>query len=538
MRATLPQDDPHPTTRQAALDRARDHYVFDNSYHGMVALASVPLHEKADARWWGEAAVALAKLEANKLATKAAGGPRAGLEGYADAYSLIRTPSIVSSWRRDDVFAWQALAGANPVMLRRMTAPLPHFPVTAAQYARTAEPGDSLDRALAEGRLYLADYRVLDGLPEGELGGMKKYGFAPIALYAWQPGRRELVAIAIQTGQSPGQAPLFTPQDGVSWRMARTCVMTAEGNYQGILSHFALCHQVMESVVVAARRQLSERHPILVLLGPHFENTLVTNEIAKKSLIGAGGNMERLQSPTLEASLGLARRVLAEFRLTESAPPEDFRARGVDDVTALPDYPARDDALLSWAATAPFVDAYTRLYYASDAAVAADTELAAWVDELGRPEGGGLSGIARPRTVDEVAALVSRIVFRCTTYHASINYSSFDLFSYAPNMQTAAFGPGPRGGPGDTEAAFEAMIPPYDCAYEAISLFYQIGEIQLSRLGQYPSGHFDDPRVADLLAAYNARLEQAEQAIEQKNATRKLAYPFMLPSRVPLSIHV
>jgi arachidonate 15-lipoxygenase len=290
-------------------------------------------------------------------------------------------------------------------------------------------------------------------------------------------------------------------------------------------------------VILAARRQLAEAHPLLVLLAPHFENTLVTNDIAMSALIGPDGYMERLQSPTLDASLALATRAIREFRLTDSAPRKDAAARGVDDVATLGDYPARDDAYLVWDATLAFVDAYVRLYYPTDLDVSADTELAAWVDEMGADDGGRLGGIARPRTVDALVDLVAQIVFRCTAHHASINYPSFDFFSYAPNMQTAAFGPGPTGGAGDTAAARAAMLPPYAQAYQAFYLFEEI-TLQLNRIGEYPKRHFADERVAPLLDAYRARLDDAEGAIADRNASRLLAYPYQLPSRISLSIHV
>jgi arachidonate 15-lipoxygenase len=531
MTPTLPKDDPRPEHRARGLAKAREDYAFRHDYHEIVAAASLPLREKDDVGWYAAVAAVSAKLEVNKLAI----GPVQGND-YRRMYATIAAPPVVDVWQRDDVFAWQAVAGANPYMLRRFARPDPRFPMTEAHFARAGVAGDTLARAMAEGRLYLADYAVLDGLPVGTVDGLAKYNFAPLALYVWRTDTRALAPVAIQTGQKPGD-PLLTPGDGVSWMMARACVTTADGNYQGIISHFALCHQVMESVILAARRQLASAHPLLVLLSPHFQNTLITNDIAMTNLIGAGGYMERLQSPTLDASLALATRAIRDFRLTESAPREDAVARGVDDLATLGDYPARDDAYLVWDATLPFVDAYVRLYYPTDADVSGDVELAAWVDEMGADDGGRLTGLERPRTVAALVDLIARIVFRCTAHHASINYPSFDFFSYAPNMQTAAFGPGPTGGAGDTDAALAAMIPPYAQAYQAFYLFEEI-TLQLNRIGEYPKRHFDDDRVAPVLDAYRTRLDAVERAIDDRNASRRLAYPYQLPSRISLSIHV
>ncbi|MGV2338853.1 MAG UNVERIFIED_CONTAM: hypothetical protein LVR18_34160 [Planctomycetaceae bacterium] len=69
-------------------------------------------------------------------------------------------------YRNDAVFAAMRTAGPNPIMLRRLREPDERLPITE-QLFRTAVPGDSLAAALAEGRLFLADYAVLDGAETG-----------------------------------------------------------------------------------------------------------------------------------------------------------------------------------------------------------------------------------------------------------------------------------------------------------------------------------------------------------------------------------
>lgn len=569
---SLPRDD-SSADRARAITKARDDYQFDFSYQEIVSARSLPLREKTDPRYWAAIAKVTAELELNQLASRslsetveAAGeavieklasklgqlapkelaarlrpaphdpsaDPRTP-ETYERMYARIPEPVVVPYWIRDDAFAWQALAGTNPIMVRRLDAPHPNLPITEALFAR-AVPNDRLEAAMREGRLYVADYALLDGIRTGTFEGIQKTIFAPIALYV-RTKTGPFRPVAIQCGQTPG-TPIFTPADGMSWQMARTTVTCAEGNYQGIVSHFALCHEVMESVILATHRTLAPWHPLHVLLEPHFDNTLVTNDIAMTSLIGPGGNMERLQSGVLEDSLDLAKRALKDFRLSESAPTEDYAARGVDDLDVLPDYPFRDDGLLTWPLLRTWARDYLRLYYVDDASVAGDTELAAWIDELGSNEGGRLAGLTRLQTFDALAELVARILFRCTVYHAAFNYTSYDFYGYAPNVQASTFGPGPTGGPEDSEAALQAMWPPYAAAYDAMHLFYTIFRVQLNRVGYYPEGHFVDPRVAPLEAALRAGLDEVEQTISARDGSRLVPYPYLLPSRVSNSIHV
>lgn len=535
MHPCLPQEDTDPAARAKSLEDAREDYVFDFSYQQIVSAQKVPLRDKSDPKYWFELAKVTAELKVNEL--KAPKDGDGSPSSYEAMYAQMAPPAITDTWERNDVFAWQAVAGTNPVMIRRLDAPLDKFAVTEADVDRAIAaqglPTDTLEAAIAEGRAYVADYAMLEGITPGVYEGRKKFIFAPIALYfATHQGLR---AIAIQCGQEPG--PIFTPADGAAWKMARTVVTSADGNVQGIVSHFAWCHEVMESVILSAHRQLAKSHPLFVLLEPHFANTLITNDIAMTSLIGPDGNMEQLQSGTLESSLDLAKRSIRELRLDRSAPTEDFADRGVDDTDALPDYPFRDDGLLSWAPLERWVKAYLRLYYPDDATVREDVEVAAWVREMGSEQGGRLQGLAAPESFDDLAGLVARILYRCTTFHAAFNYTSYDFFGFAPNMQAAAFGPGPDTAEA-SEEAWRAMWPPYAAAYQGMHLFYTIFRVQLNRVGHYPRGHFRDARVHPLEAQLQRELDEAEATIAARDATRIVPYPYLRPSRVSLSIHV
>jgi len=88
------------------------------------------------------------------------------------------------------------------------------FPVTDAIYGSVL-PGDRLEAAAREGRLYLADYRDLQDVQEGFFRSAPKFLSAPLGLFAVEKSSGELVAVAIQCEQKPGpDNPIFTPHDG------------------------------------------------------------------------------------------------------------------------------------------------------------------------------------------------------------------------------------------------------------------------------------------------------------------------------------
>jgi arachidonate 15-lipoxygenase len=396
-----------------------------------------------------------------------------------------------------------------------------------------------LNDALAAGRLYVADYEMFDGLTPGVTDGHQKYLWAPVALFCAHAGG--LAPIAIQLGGHRGGRDTFvTPASGPRWMLARAAVQAMDESHQGALTHVGWCHMIVQRVIFAAHRQLAPVHPIAVLLAPHLENTLAVNQYARQNVLSVNGSQDRLLAPTIEDQIALMGKSVDAIDLASLDPTIDFSRRGVGDVDALPAYPFRDDGLPLWEATRAFIAEYLALYYASDADVSGDVELRAFVAEIGATEGGRLPNLVagvRVETIDDVAQLLSRLIYRATTYHAAINDSSYDWVSVAPNMPSAAFGPVPPEGATIADDALAAMLPPIPIAFEVISSTYNVAELGTNRLGKYSPGTFVDPRVAPLVARFRARLQEIEAATNARNAGRPLPYEFLIPSRVTASIN-
>ncbi len=500
----------------------------------------------------------------------------ADVTAYKRMFSVIAQPEVVGLLDRgpevqDRVFAYERLAGAAPVHLQGITvprtkpfaptAPMPNgypppappgelpatFALDDAVYRRAMGPDDSLDAAIAERRLYVADYRLFEGIPDGRwLGGaMPKYAYAPIAAYAVRrttPERLgELVPVAIQCHQENGGTPanpVFTPRDGARWKMARSVVQCADGQLQEVFYHLGRTHMVMEAVVLSAHRTLSAWHPLMVLLTPHFESTMTINDHAVHSLIAPGGAVEEVFGKTLAGSLEVATRGLAETRLLDIAPLRDIGRRLVGDRDALVDYPWRDDAIELWPAMERFVRRYCELYYASSADVVGDPELRAFVETLGSGEGGNLRGVTMPTDLDSLTALIATIVWTASAQHACLNYAQFPLMGYVVNVPASLYAPAPTATTPDEEAQWTAMLPPSHLAWAQFSTLYELSAVRMTKLGEYPTLHFLDRRVETLLADYQAELERIDTFITGVDDTRLLSYPFLRPSQIGQSIFI
>jgi arachidonate 15-lipoxygenase len=462
------------------------------------------------------------------------------LDEYAKLFRTIGLPPVSKDYANDDSFAGMRVTGPNPVMLQRLTRRDERLPLTDAEF-RAVVPNDSFDAALAECRLYLADYRVLDGIECGDFPRGPKYVYAPLALFVVDKATRRLTPVAVQCKQRPGpDNPVFTPLDGYNWLIAKTVVEIADGTIHETTTHLGRTHLLMEPFVVSTFRQLAPNHPLAVLLAPHFEGTLAINEMAWKQLIADRGGVDQLLGCTIKASRGLVGNAVLRTRIQESYLPKALAGRGVADRDTLPDYPFRDDALLYHDAIRDWVTAYLGLYYADPADLHADTELQAWGGEIASSEGGRIGGMPNDGkfdTVGELRDVVTFVIFTSSVQHAAVNFPQFDVMSYAPVMPLAGYRPAPTSKAPATEADYLAMLPPLDMAEVQLALGYLLGTLRYSQLGQYAPGRFGDPRVEPLVRSFQTRLEDIDRTIAEANRTRR-PYSTLTASGIPQSINV
>jgi arachidonate 15-lipoxygenase len=247
-------------------------------------------------------------------------------------------------------------------------------------------------------------------------------------------------------------------------------------------------------------------------------------------------------APTLEGSLALVRKGLATFDLKQAEFGADLASRGLTDLDALPEHPFRDDGALVDAAIRAWVRDYLTLAYdGDDALVAGDPELRAWVAELRADDGGRLRGVpASIATIDALVETITFVIFTTSAHHASLNYTQADFMGWAPNMPTAAFAPPPTDATrtSDRTKAWSKALPPHGLASAQLEFMWQQTQIKDDRLGDYPAGHFADPRIAPMLARFRAALDDADRVIAERDTSRFLPYPYLRPSLLTASIHI
>ena len=473
-------------------------------------------------------------------------GPAKSLDDYKNLFKTLPLPAIASTFQDDAVFADMRVAGPNPLVIAKMTGPIGKFPVTDQQFQSVMGSNDDLAAAITQGRVYVADYGALDWLVNGSFSTYQKYLWAPIAMFAVTSGtgaNRRLVPVAIQTGQQPGtNNPIVTrPAPGVSspdWDKAKTAVQIADGNYHEAVSHLGQTHLVVEAFIMATNNQLSG-HPVYNLLWPHFEGTLFINNAAQAKLIAPGGTVDAILSGTIDSSrvaaVKAAQAMLFDF--SAYSVPERLAGRGVDNLQQLPYYPYRDIALNIWNAVLGWTTDYAAAVYATDDGPANDPQLQKWVGELVSHQGGRVRNVGEAtagteiiRTRAQLAKVLAIIIFTASAQHSAVNFPQASIMSFAPAMPLAGYAAVPSGEP------WLGMLPPLDQALTQLNLGTLLGSVHYTRLGQYGSGYFTDPKIQAALGKFQTALTAIEDSMNSSGLAT--TYPYLLPSLIPQSINI
>ena len=259
MDPVLPQNDPQPSKRVAGLEQKRAQYRYNYTINPPLAMAeSVPFHDQPAFGWLKLAAVYTVKLlKNNRLAAqsiehksalsravdilvnlgreiatdpdnlfkdaKAAiesaqvQGRPSSLDDYAKLFQSIALPPIAATFRDDSSFASNFVSATNPLIIERVRSiDASRFPITDAQFQSVMGASATLASFGAAGRLFMADYKMVEGAATSSYKGAQRYLYAPIVLFAASDAGT-LVPVAIQIEQKPAaDNPVFLPSHGIN----------------------------------------------------------------------------------------------------------------------------------------------------------------------------------------------------------------------------------------------------------------------------------------------------------------------------------
>jgi len=463
------------------------------------------------------------------------------LQAFRDIFEIIRPPDVVDRSESDEYFAEMMVAGPDPTRLTRLDAVPEKFPITTEHLQSVPELAhETLESALAAGRVYWVDHAPMSALDNGQHPQAPKYMYSPMVAFAVPRGGGPVRAFAIQCGQDPAGREIYTPADGYSWKLAKNCVLVAHNTYHGEVTHLGRTHLISEAVLLAAVRNLASVHPVAVLLRRHFEGTASINKLAVELLIQPGRAVEYLIGSDLKSTYPWIADHRKNFSFTGNYLPAKLERSGTDGVAVLPYYPYRDDGLLVWTAIRRWADVFVDGYYRSDADVRGDHELQAWAAEVASPDGGavrdfGLTpGEINDRT--DLAEILTMVIWTAGPQHAAVNFTQLEHLSYLPANPLAGFTEEPRGRD-HTLDDWLANLPPLDVAVQQLCLMNFLGSVRSTTLGDYEDDFKNTP-VADGLRGFRLDLSAAEDEVTQRNRRRPHAYEYLRPSLIPNSTNI
>ncbi|CAL1391171.1 unnamed protein product [Linum trigynum] len=431
---------------------------------------------------------------------------RNSVEGSNDVLQFDVPPTMDRNsffWFTDEEFARQTLAGVNPCTIQLVKEwpimgtldPAVYGPqesgITKELIEKEIRGYTTLDEAIQQKKLFMLDYHDIL-LPlvgkARELDHTTLYGSRTV-FFLSPSGTLRPLAIELTRpplGEKPQWKGVYTPNyasatDVWLWRLAKSHVLAHDSSYHQLISHWLRTHCCTEPYIIAAKRQLSEMHPIHRLLKPHFRYTMEINAQARKGLINADGVIESTFAP-LKYSIGASSLVYDKvWRFDNEGLPNDLINRGmaVEDSSephgvrlAIQDYPYANDGLLVWDAIKQWVTEYVSHYYPDSQTVTSDKELQDWWSEVrnrGHEDKKDEPWWPSLQTPQDIISVCTTIIWVASGHHAAVNFGQYAYGGYFPNQPTTS----------------RLKMPDEDPTEEEWKLFMQRPEVVL--LTMFPS---------------------------------------------------
>ncbi|XP_056014951.1 allene oxide synthase-lipoxygenase protein-like [Ostrea edulis] len=264
-----------------------------------------------------------------------------------------------------------------------------------------------------------------------------------------------------------------------------------DAQYHESITHLGFTHMLMDGVSVCARRNLSDRHPLLILLAPHFRYMHQINYLATVRLLNKNGYVDQDMLISRKEMLMAVAKHNRTWRLDHHGSfKKDLRTRGVEN---LPGYYFRDDAMKVHEAIQDFVDEYVKLYYGCNDDVSKDYELQDFRTELTKQRnlngtgGCGMQGVPEFENIENVVTTLTSFIFICSVEHSAANFPQFDHYGYPPNHPAILDMAEHK----DVEEGIDVLMPTTKQFFSTLSIMKILTMVMTNKLGTYEKEYWD-----------------------------------------------
>ena len=449
-------------------------------------------------------------------------------------------PKVAATWKTDEEFALQRIAGFNPFVIKKFEAFVDKFPVNDEMLDGILPAGQTLESLMKASRLYWCDYPFLEGVPCKK--GEEQYLCAPIGLF-FVDDEKKLMPAAIQLQQDPKKSPIFTPKDP-AWFVAKIHYQIADVMTHELAWHLTSSHLIPETIYVAARRNLAAIHPLLLLLQQHFWFTLVVNFAARTVLVNEDGMIPKMFPVGFEGQCAIGRYFNEHFDWDAMCPSKDLN--DMRKLSEMPNFYYRDDALELYNVIETYCREWTSAIYLSDKEVADDYELQAWVAECKQLNSQWKNmpytdkGTIETREV--LTYFLATLIFTVSARHAATNNGQFDMMGFVPNTPaTLKVVPPTDKNQSYTDEEIVRGMPKKDMTALQVSLMATLSTPvnEGYKLGQYDEDYKKSrSELKPIISKFQASLKTLETKITERNAKVPHPYLYLNPGQISQGVDI
>uniref|UniRef100_A0A8C3H4W0 Lipoxygenase domain-containing protein n=1 Tax=Chrysemys picta bellii TaxID=8478 RepID=A0A8C3H4W0_CHRPI len=413
------------------------------------------------------------------------------LEDINKVFCFNKTPIT-----EDTFFRYQFLNRVHPVVIRHCTELPCNFPITPVMVASPLGPWAPLGEAAGFTHLVCANPSP-------------------------QPSCVSPLPPAAQPVPRPRQPHLLPSDSEWDWILAKTWVLYADVLVYEAVSHLLLTHLVNKAFALATLRQQPMCHSLFKVRAGLVHLAQRLKALSQVPSQGSG----------IERTKVLMAKGMSCLSYASLCFPDDIQECEVD---CIPNYYYRDDGLKIWSAIEHFVSGIVRHYYRSDAHILADCELQAWADETFREGFLGNEVSGRGHSIAKLIKYLTMWIYCCSAQYATLNNGQYELGAWMPKFPASMRNlPLQSNGTTSLESYLDT-IPEVNSTRVAIySLWVLCCEPGDSRsLGTYPDEHFTEEEPKRVIAAFQGRLAQISQEIQERNKSLPIPYHYLDPHQI------
>jgi hypothetical protein len=377
-------------------------------------------------------------------------------------------------------------------------------------WARLFTHGPIASAVERRGDELIVDLSILRGLPRHP--GLEPIGCVAAARLV--DGHAAPSWIELEHGRrlTPGEA---------GWGRARLISTCAMHTWLVVVRHLVHVHYMANgALATVVQNHLPASHPLRPLLEPHLVGALAVNHRANHTLVGRHGAVQGSYSFAFEGVAALIGRAVEQFRFDSFDVPAELERRGLTELVDAGHLPNSEDARSLWAAIDDYVGAYLDLYYADDAALAADATLQRCLDQLA-----GL--VPRPpayATLGELRRLLTRVIVAASVEHQLVGGSAWHFLTLPYFMPHRVY-------PG---LSVEQSVPYREESLANLTAKWATSARSYRLMADW-SHLASDERARAVMRRFQGSLARVGEAIDQRNRERAVAFDHLHPRHLDSS---